>query len=88
MSKKSQQRKAEARAREQARRFTPGKIVRLLLKSLAFALTVGLLVTLLTALGLPGIDRLWVQMLLVLGLYLAAYPFLMSEFRPRRPKGR
>lgn len=84
MSKSSQRRKAEQRAREEARRVTPGKVLRLFLKSVVFAVLVSLLVIVLTVLRMPGLGNVWVQMALVFGAYLLAYPLLMSEFRPRR----
>lgn len=90
MSKKSRERKELRRAQEQARRLTTGKVLRLLLKSLLFAVAVSLVVGLASALGVPGLETFWVQALVVLGLYALAYPVLMSEFRlPRHlRKGR
>ncbi len=84
MSKKQQRRKAERRSLEEARRITVGKMVRLLLKSLAFALLLTLVVMVLKAVGLTWVDNFWIQMGLVLGTYLLVYPILMSEFRPAR----
>ena len=83
MAKETQQRKAAARAAADARRLTPGKVARLVLKTLAFALLVSLLITLLGALGVPALANRWVQFALMLFVYIAAYPFLMSEFRPK-----
>ncbi len=84
MSKKSQQRKAERRSLEEARRITFGKMVRLLLKSLGFAILLTILVMVLQALHVPGISSFWVQMGMVLVAYLLVYPVLMSEFRPKK----
>lgn len=86
MSKKQKERKAERREREAARALTGGKLLRLLLKSVAFAVAVSLLVLGVNLIGIPGFDRPWVQMILVLGAYLVAYPYLMREFRPPRPR--
>ena len=57
MSKKTQKRKAERRARQQARQLT---------------------------VGVPGLRSFWIQGGVIVGLYLLAYPFLMSEFRAAR----
>lgn len=84
MANRTQQRKADARAAVDARRLTPGKVGRLVLKTLAFALLVSLLITLLGALGVPALENRWLQFGLMLLVYAAAYPFLMSEFRPNR----
>lgn len=83
MSKATKQRKDDSRAALDARRLTPGKVVRLVLKTLAFAMLVSLLITLLSALGVPVLEHFWLQLLVMLGVYLLAYPFLMSEFRVR-----
>jgi sterol desaturase/sphingolipid hydroxylase (fatty acid hydroxylase superfamily) len=84
MSKSKKQRKLAARSAAEARRLTPGKLLRLLLKTLVFALLVSLLVTLLASLGIPVFESLWTQLAVMLVVYLLAYPYLMSEFRPRR----
>lgn len=86
MSKTTKQRKADSRAALEARRLTPGKVFRLVLKTLAFALLVSLLITLLSALGVPVLERFWVQLAVMLVVYIVAYPFLMSEFRAKRPE--
>ncbi len=83
MAKDTKQRKADARAAVDARRLTPGKVARLVLKTLAFALLVSLLITLLGVLGVPALENRWLQFGLMLLVYIAAYPFLMSEFRPK-----
>jgi uncharacterized membrane protein len=86
MSKKNQRRKAERRSVEEARKITVGKMVRLLLKSLVFAILLTAVVMILTMLGVPGLGQFWVQMLLVFGAYLLVYPILMSEFRPSKKR--
>ena len=83
MAKATKQRKTDARAVIDARRITFGKMFRLLLKSLGFAVAVGLLIVLLQALGLPR-DNPWITLPILLVVYVAAYPLLMSEFRPKR----
>lgn len=88
MSKKNQQRKAERRSLEEARRITVGKMVRLLLKSLGFAILLTVLVMILQALHVPAVRNFWVQMGMVFAAYLLVYPVLMSEFRPSKKKGR
>ncbi len=91
MSKKQQERKAARRELEQARKVTAGKLIRLLLKSVGFAIAVSLLVVFVNAVGIPGFDKAWMQMVLVVIAYLVAYPYLMREFRPRKvraPAGR
>ena len=86
MSKKNQRRKAERRSVEEARKITVGKMVRLLVKSLVFAVLLTAVVMILTMLGVPGLGNFWVQMLLVFGAYLLVYPILMSEFRPGKKR--
>ena len=88
MSKRNRDRKVELRAAQDARKLTPGKVFRLMLKSLVFALAVGLLFAVLSTLGVPYLDRLWVQFGLIFVVYVVAYPFLMSEFRARRSQRR
>ena len=83
MAKATKQRKEDARTLAEARRLTPGKMLRLLLKSFGFALLVALLIVLLGLLGVPT-DNFWVTLPVMLVVYVAAYPFLMSEFRPKR----
>ena len=85
MAKATKQRKDDARAVADARRLTPGKMLRLLFKSLGFAVLVSLLILLLQAVGLPA-NNFWVTLPVMLVVYLAAYPVLMSEFRPKRDK--
>lgn len=89
MSKKQKAAKARRKRAQEARTVTGGKLLRLLLKSIAFAVALSLLVLAVNLIGIPGFDRPWVQMILVLGAYLVAYPYLMREFRPRRePTGK
>lgn len=88
MSKRNKQRKAREEALREARRITPGKLFRLLLKSLAFALVVAVLFTIWAVNEWPGYDQWWLQLGLMLGVYVLAYPFLMSEFRPKLPPGK
>ncbi len=84
MSKTTKQRKVDAKAVAEARRLTPGKVFRLVLKSLGFAILVSLLVTLLNVLGVPVLGNFWLQLAVMLVVYILAYPFLMREFRPKR----
>jgi flagellar biosynthesis protein FliQ len=86
MSKSKKQRKVDQREIVEARRLTPGKVLRLVLKSVVFALLVALIVTLLGALGVPITENFWLQLLVMLGVYILAYPYLMSEFRPPRKR--
>lgn len=78
----------DAQALADARKLTPGKFFRLVLKSLSFALVVGLLVTFLPFVGVPVAlaQNSWFSLGLMLVVYIAAYPFLMSEFRVPRAK--
>lgn len=84
MSKTTKQRKVDAKAVAEAKRLTPGKVFRLVLKSLGFAVLVSLLVTLLNVLGVPVLGNFWLQLAVMLVVYILAYPFLMREFRPKR----
>ena len=83
MSKTTKQRKVDAKALAEARKLTPGKVLRLVLKSLGFAILVSLLIALLSALGVPVLEYFWLQLVVMLGVYILAYPFLMREFRPK-----
>ena len=84
MAKSTKQRKDDAKALAEARRFTPGKMFRLVLKSLGFAILVSLLLILLQSFRVPVFQTWWLQFGVMLVVYIAAYPFLMSEFRPKR----
>ena len=88
MSKTTRQRKLDAKALADARKLTPGKIFRLVLKSLLFATVLGLLITFLPLLGVPEslVRNTWFSLGLMLVVYIVAYPFLMSEFRVPRDK--
>ncbi|HKI57544.1 MAG TPA: hypothetical protein VKB31_10390 [Trueperaceae bacterium] len=86
MSKKNQRRKAERRSTEEARRITVGKMVRLLLKSLGFAILLTIVVMVLQALHVKAVGNFWVQMGMVFAAYLIVYPVLMSEFRPKKQR--
>ena len=83
MSKRNRERKLEQRAVEQARKVTLGKMVRLFVKSVALAVAFVVVVTLLNVVGVPYLDRLWGQLLVLALLWLLAYPLLMRDFRPR-----
>ena len=85
MSKRNKDRKVREESLREARRITPGKLFRLLLKSLVFALIVAVLFTIWAVNQWPGYDQWWLQLALMVGVYLLAYPFLMSEFRPKPP---
>lgn len=82
MSKRNKQKKASQRALQEARRLTVGKVVRLVLKMFVFAILASLLVSLAAAYGVPGLENFWVQILVMMLLYIPAYPFIMREFRP------
>ena len=81
MSKKNRSRKQAKVAEASARKLTVGKVVRLLLKSLLFAVLASVLLVVLDVLGVPGLTNPWIQGIAIVVLYLIAYPFLMSEFR-------
>ena len=87
MSKKTRRRKDEQRAKTQARRITVGKVVRLALKSLLFAVVASLLLVGLDAIGVPGLTNTWVQIGVLIVMYALSYPFLMSEFRAASYRG-
>jgi membrane protein implicated in regulation of membrane protease activity len=40
----------------------------------------------LSLLGVPAFQNFWVQLVVMVIIYVIAYPFLMREFRPRRVK--
>ena len=87
MSKRSRkQRKASQADSKEARRLTAGRLLRLFLKSLAFALLVALLVMVLELVGVAVTQNFWLQLLIMLAVYIPFYPFIMSEFRPKRGK--
>jgi|FLYL01.1.fsa_nt_gi uncharacterized membrane protein len=83
MSKKKRDKREMVRAAQEARKLTPGKLFRLFLKSIVFAVVVGILFTVLSLLGVPGLDNWWMQFALIFVVYLLAYPFIMSEFRAK-----
>lgn len=83
MSKANKQRKADVRAAEDARKFTAGKVIRLIFKSLGFAILVGFLIVAIERFVSPL--QSWMEIAIMLVIYLAAYPILMSEFRVKRP---
>ncbi|MDE0098510.1 MAG: hypothetical protein OXM87_02680 [Truepera sp.] len=83
MSKRNRERRSERKAIERARKITVGKMVRLFVKSVLLAAGFVLIVTLLNALGVPYLDRLWGQLVVLGLLWIVAYPLLMRDFRPR-----
>ena len=84
MSKRSRkQRKAAQAESKEARRLTAGKLLRLFFKSLAFALLVALIVMVLELLGVSVTQNFWLQLLIMLAVYIPFYPFIMSEFRSK-----
>ncbi len=87
MSKKKREEKARLRAVQEARKLSVGKMFRLTLKMLAFALLASFVVSFAAAMGVPGLDNFWVQLLVMVLLYIPAYPFVMSEFRPKVSRG-
>ena len=87
MAKRTKKRKARARAAAEARKFTAGKLLRLLLKSVTLAVVVSLLLLGLALTGLPLLQNTWAQMMVMAAVYVAAFPYVLSEFRPRRERG-
>lgn len=84
MAKRSRkQRKAAQAESKEARRVTAGKLFRLFLKSLMFALLVALVVMVLELVGLSVTQNFWLQLLIMLAVYIPFYPFIMREFRPK-----
>jgi Ca2+/Na+ antiporter len=84
MSKRKKEQKLERAALEDARKITPGKMLRLLLKSLLFSLLVVVVMVGLSLLGINAFQNFWVQLGVMVVIYIIAYPFLMREFRPSR----
>lgn len=82
--KSKKERKAERQAYEDARKMTAGKLIRLVLKSMVFAVSVAVIMLLLSLLGVPALNSLWVQFGVMFVVYILAYPYLMSEFRPKK----
>jgi Ca2+/Na+ antiporter len=87
MSKKNKERKLEQRATEEARQITPGKMIRLLLKSLLFSLVVVVIMVGLNLLGIKAFQNFWIQLAVMVVIYAIAYPYLMREFRAKKTKG-
>jgi hypothetical protein len=87
MSKKSKERKLEQRSLEEARRLTPGKMIRLLLKSLLFSLVVVVVMVGLNLLGINAFQNFWIQLPVMVVIYALGYPYLMREFRVKKVKG-
>ncbi len=84
MSSRKKRRKAQKKAQAQARKLTPGKIIRLALKSLVFAVLVAGLIGVLLVLGVNMINERWAQLTLMAVCYIAAFPLVFSEFRPKQ----
>ena len=61
---------------------TLGKMVRLFLKSLILALIFVILISILSALGVPYLDTIWGKVIVLGVLWVIAYPRIMREFRP------
>ncbi|MGL4611929.1 MAG: hypothetical protein ACRCYY_20005 [Trueperaceae bacterium] len=87
MSKRKREQKLERASLEEARKITPGKMIRLLLKSLLFSLVVVLVLLGLNLLGLNAFQNFWIQLAVMVVVYIVAYPFLMREFRVRKNRG-
>lgn len=86
MSKRKKEQKLERASLEEARKITPGKMLRLLLKSLLFSLLVVVVMVGLSLLGINAFQNFWVQLGVMVVIYIIAYPFLMREFRPKKVK--
>ncbi|MEM6431079.1 MAG: hypothetical protein AAF708_17715 [Deinococcota bacterium] len=83
MSKKKKRLKAQRKASAQARKLTSGKLIRLALKSLVFAVLVSSLIGVLLVLGVDIIHQRWAQLSLMAVCYIVAFPLVFSEFRPK-----
>jgi Ca2+/Na+ antiporter len=88
MSKKSKDRKLEQRAVIEARQLTPGKMIRLLLKSLLFSLVVVLVMVALSMLGINAFQNFWIQLPVMVVIYATGYPYLMREFRSKKVRSK
>lgn len=83
MSKSKKQRKAVKRARFQARKITPGKMLRLALKTLLFAVVVSVLIAALVWLEVALVETRWFQLVFMVVCYVIAFPYVFSEFRAK-----
>ncbi len=88
MSKKNKERKLEQRAVEEARQITPGKMIRLLLKSLLFSLLVVVVMVGLSLLGINAFQNFWIQIIVMVVVYTLAYPYLLREFRAKKVRSK
>jgi Ca2+/Na+ antiporter len=86
MSKRKRDQKLERASVQEARKITPGKMIRLLLKSLLFSLLVVAVMVGLNLLGIPAFQNFWIQLGVMVVIYVVAYPFLMKEFRVKKVK--
>jgi uncharacterized membrane protein YdfJ with MMPL/SSD domain len=86
MSKRKREEKLGRTALEEARKITPGKMIRLLLKSLLFSLIVVVVMVGLSLVGIPAFQNFWIQLGVMVVIYVVAYPFLMKEFRVKKVK--
>ncbi len=85
MSKARKTAKKQKQAEIEARKITPGKILRIFLKVLVISILFTLALALVEAyLGWKVTNRIWVQMALMFGIVVVAQPFIMSEFRPKK----
>lgn len=86
MSKKNKERKLGRQAASKARQVTPGKMIRLLLKSLLFSVIVVVVMLALNLLGINAFQNFWVQLIVMVIIYALAYPYLIREFRVKKVK--
>ncbi len=70
----------------EAKKVTPKKLLRLVLKSVVAATIVAGLMVLLATLGVPVLSNLWIQFAVMVVVYLIIFPYLTSEFRPKKPR--
>lgn len=84
--KSKKQLRAEAKALAEARKLTGPKLLRLTLKSMLFAVLVSAIVMGLSLAGVTMLQRPFIQFGIMGLVYLVAFPYLMSEFRPLKHK--
>ena len=88
MSKRKREEKLERASAEEARKITPGKMIRLLLKSLLFSLLVVVVMVALNLIGIPAFQNFWIQLAVMVVIYVIAYRFLMKEFRVKKVRSK
>lgn len=86
VGKKKKLKKLYQRQLEEAKKPTPGKMLRLFLKTFLLFGVLLILMSVGIASGLELLKNWWAQLIVYAGAYILFQPWLMREFRPPPPK--